>query len=293
MIPDLCSSDPYAKLTHGVSKSTYSGLETLDGAKAHHMKFNQEQFDWEMWVAAEGDPLVRRLVIDQTKLLAKSPMAEQFKGKKMEMTLDFKGWQFNKELDPKTLAFDPPAGAEKVGSFMQGLGGGDGGSPPSSPLVGKPAPNVSLKLLDKGEFQLKEHRGEHVVMLDFWATWCPPCVRELPILAEVAAAYKDKGVVFCAVNEQEKPEKIRDFLKEKKLEFTVALDSQGAVGNAYHADAIPLLVLIDKKGVVQSVHLGFDPGIKATLTKELDALLAGKTLAHESDAHDARPGGPK
>ncbi len=58
-------------------------------------------------------------------------------------------------------------------------------------------------------------------MLDFWATWCPPCVEELPILSKVAEAYKDKGVVFCAVNQQEKPAKINTFLKDKKLNFTV------------------------------------------------------------------------
>jgi hypothetical protein len=110
------------------------------------------------------------------------------------------------------------------------------------------------------------------------------------LLVEVAADYKDKGVVFCAVNEQEKPEQIHKFLKEKKLAMTVALDSEGAVGAAYQAEAIPLLVLIDKKGVVQSVHVGYNPAIKTTLRKELDALLAGKDLAKEAlrDAKEAQ-----
>jgi thiol-disulfide isomerase/thioredoxin len=148
----------------------------------------------------------------------------------------------------------------------------------SPPRVGSPAPDVSLKLLDAGEFRLKEHRDARLVMLDFWATWCGPCVQELPILAEVAEAYKDKGVIFCAVNEQEEPEVIRRFLKENKLQFTVALDSEGAAGNSYRAEAIPMLILIDKKGVVRSIHIGYDPGIKATLRAEIDALLAGKDV---------------
>ena len=88
---------------------------------------------------------------------------------------------------------------------------------------------MNLKLLDEGEFRLKDHRDTRLVMLDFWATWCGPCVQELPLLAEVAAAYKDKGVVFCAVNQQEKPDQIHKFLKEKKLSITVALDSEGTV----------------------------------------------------------------
>ena len=141
---------------------------------------------------------------------------------------------------------------------------------------------MNLKLLDKGEFRLADHRKTDVVMLDFWATWCGPCVRELPILAEVAAAYKDKGVTFCAINQQEKPEEIHKFLEDKKLTMTVALDSEGKVGNAYHVEGIPTLVLIDKRGVVQSVHIGYNPSIKETLHKELDALLAGKDLAKEA-----------
>jgi len=280
MIGELCAADPYAKLMEGVKTATYAGQETLDGAKTHHLKFTQDQFDGEMWVAADGDPIVRRVVIDLTKSLANSPLAAQFKNQKMEMIQNFKGWQIDRGVDEKSFAFQPPAGAQKVKSFMEGLAGGGQAAP--SPLVGSSAPDVSLKLLDEGEFQLKAHRGARVVMLDFWATWCGPCVQELPILAEVALGYKDKGVIFCAVNLREEPEQVHKFLKEKKLKMTVALDSEGKVGSAYQVAAIPTLVLIDKKGMVQSVHVGYNPVIKATLRTELDALLAGKDLAKEA-----------
>ena len=90
---------------------------------------------------------------------------------------------------PRASAFEPPAGAKKVKSFMEGPGGGE---ETPSPLLGTAAPDVTLKLLEKGEFRLKEHKGEHVVMIDFWATWCGPCVQELPILTEVADSYKEK-----------------------------------------------------------------------------------------------------
>jgi thiol-disulfide isomerase/thioredoxin len=280
LVNDLYSADPYAKLMEGVKTATNTGQEKLDGAPAYHLKFTLDQVDWEMWVAAEGDPLVRRLVVDLTKAMASSPFAGQFKNQKAELTENFKNWRIDRGVDEKSFAFEPPKGAQKVESFLAGLGGG--GKPPTSPLVGKPAPDVNLKRLDQGEFRLKDHRDTHVVMIDFWATWCGPCVQEMPILAEVAEAYKEKGVVFCAINEQEKPEDINKFLKDKKLAITVALDSDGAVGGAYRAEAIPQLVLIDKKGIVQSVHVGYDPAVKATLRKELDALLAGKDLAKEA-----------
>jgi peroxiredoxin len=285
LINDLCSANPYAKLTESVKTAVNAGEEMLDGVKADHLKFTQDQVDWELWVGAGGDPLVRRLVVDLTKTVANTPMAQQFKNQKLELTQNFKNWRINPGLDEKSFAFEAPEGAQKVTSFLAGLGGGGGES--KSPLLGKPAPEVNLKRLDQGEFRLKDHRDAHVVVIDFWATWCGPCVKEMPILAEVADAYKDKGVVFCAINVQEKPEQVQKFLKDNKLAITVALDSEGVVGGAYRAEAIPQLVLIDKKGIVQSVHVGYDPAIKDVLRKELDTLLAGKDLA-KAAPHDAK-----
>lgn len=278
MIGELCSADPYASLMQGVKTITYAGQEAIDGVKTHHLKFTQDDFDWELWVAADGEPTVRRVLMDLSKSLAKAP--GQFKNQKMELIHTFKGWRIDAKLGEQTFAFQPPSGAEKVEDFMAALAGSS--EPKRSELVGNPAPDVNLKLLEKGEFRLKDHRDTHLVMLDFWATWCGPCVQELPLLAEVARDYQNKGVVFCAVNQREQTDAIRKFLKEKKLEFTVALDSEGTVGSAYHVEAIPALVLIDKKGVVQSVHVGYSPNIKATLHKEIDALLAGKDLAREA-----------
>ena len=276
MLYELISADPYKALMEGVTSSTYVGEEVVDGAKAHHLKFTQDQFDWEAWVAAQGDPLLRKTVVDLTKSVANSPVAAQLKGKKLELVQTFKDWKIDAPVDEKTFAFQPPSGSKKVDSFNEQA---------PSPLVGKPAPDLSLKLLDKGELRLEDHREKDIVMLDFWATWCGPCVQELPLLTEVAESYKDKGVAFFAINLRETPEQIKEFQADKKLKFTVALDTDGAAGTAYGAHAIPMLVLVDKKGVVQSVHVGYNPAIKTTLAKELDALLAGKDLAKEKTSH--------
>ena len=278
MIGDLFAADPYASLMKGVKTTTYAGEEAIDGMKTHHLKFAQDEFDWELWVAADGEPTVRRVLMDLSKALAKAP--GQFKNQKMEIIHNFKDWRIDAKLGKLTFTFQPPPESEKVEDFMAALAGSN--PPKRSELVGKPAPDVNLKLLEQGEFRLKDHQGQHLIMLDFWATWCGPCVLELPLLAEVARDYKDKGLMFCAVNQREPTDAIRKFLKEKKLEFTVALDPEGAVGSSYHVEAIPALVLIDKKGVVQSVHVGYSPNIKATLHKEIDALLAGKDLAREA-----------
>jgi thiol-disulfide isomerase/thioredoxin len=279
---DLCADDPYKKLMSGVKSATYAGEETVEGKKVHRIKLSDDKSDREIWIAADGDPTLRRVILDLSKAIASMPGGEQIRkqlnNQKLELVHNFKDWHFDPKLDEKTFEFEPPKGAQKTENLLGGVAGG-GREEAKSPLLGKPAPEVSLKLLEKGEFTLKSHRDNSVVMLDFWATWCGPCVQELPILAEVAADYKDKGVVFCAINLQEDPADVTKFLKEKKLGITVALDSKGEIGRAYGAEAIPMLVLIDKKGVVRSVHVGYNPAIKATLSKELDALLAAKDLA--------------
>jgi thiol-disulfide isomerase/thioredoxin len=290
LLAELIADDPYKSIMEGVKTATYVGAEALDGAQAHHLKCTQDQFDWEVWIAAEGDPLLRKAVVDLTKSIANTPAAAQLKGQKLELIQTFKNWKVDAAADEKAFAFQPPPGSQKVDSFFGAPGGGDQEEP--SPLVGKPAPELGLKLLDGGELRLKDHRDKDIVMLDFWATWCGPCVQELPLLTQVAESYKDKGVAFFAINERETPDQIKTFQADKKLKFTVALDSDGAAGTAYGAEAIPMLILIDKKGVVQSVHVGYNPSIKTTLAKELDALLAGKDLA-KKPADRAKAAAPK
>jgi thiol-disulfide isomerase/thioredoxin len=153
-----------------------------------------------------------------------------------------------------------------------------------SPLLGKAAPPVDLERLDGKRVQLTDHTGKDVVMLDFWATWCGPCGAELPLLVDVAKDYESKGVAFYAIDLRESKQVIDEFLKTQKLDLAVALDKDHKVADAYGVSGIPLLVLVDKQGIVQSVHVGYDRGIKSALHKELDGLLAGKNLAAETIA---------
>jgi hypothetical protein len=110
-------------------------------------------------------------------------------------------------------------------------------------------------------------------------------VRGLPILAEVAEKYKDRGVVFYAVNVREKPETIRNFLEKRELKIKVALDSEGEASERYGVTGIPQTVLIGKDGSVQVVHVGM--ATEKKLSEHIEALLEGKQLAEpQDDAED-------
>jgi thiol-disulfide isomerase/thioredoxin len=140
-------------------------------------------------------------------------------------------------------------------------------------LMGKPAPDFKMDLLSGGQAKLADHKGKDVVIIDFWATWCPPCVAELPMVADVAKSRADKGVVFYAINEEEEPADIKPFLEEKKLtDLKVALDKDGEVSKAYLVDPLPQVVIIGKDGVVKTVLIGIKS--KDDFAKAVDAALA-------------------
>lgn len=150
--------------------------------------------------------------------------------------------------------------------------------PVESDLTGELAPEFTLPLLDGGTFELAAHRGKEIVLLDFWARWCGPCRVAMPVLVDVAREYAGKGVRYFAVNLQEEPAKIRSYLKEAGLQIAVPLDKDGSVARKYGVRGIPTMVIVDKDGVVEKVHVGSSPGLKGELTRVLDDLLAGKKV---------------
>ena len=113
--------------------------------------------------------------------------------------------------------------------------------------IGRPAFDFTLPDLDGKPVTLSDFKGK-VVVLDLWATWCPPCIAELPAATAITARYADKGVVFKAVNVGDSAAVVREFLQRQKLDAPVLLDENYHVGELYGAQYIPLMVVIDRSG---------------------------------------------
>jgi len=147
-----------------------------------------------------------------------------------------------------------------------------------SALVGKPAPQIDLTTLTGERANLAEMKGK-VVVLDFWATWCPPCVKALPHVNKIAndAGLAEKGLVVWGVNAQEAEGKIKTFMQKNSFTFTVPIDETGETMKAFDVQGIPTQIVIGRDGVVKHVAVGY--GGKegdAKLDAVIDAALAQK-----------------
>ena len=162
---------------------------------------------------------------------------------------------------------EPKASQEADGTSPSGRAPGT-----ESALVGKPAPDFELELLGGAKFRLAQNKGK-VVVLDFWATWCGPCLQAMPQVEKVAGEFRDRGVQLIAVNLQEQPKQIKAMLERHKLSPTVALDIDGSVAEKYAANAIPQTVIIKGDGTVARLFVGGGPHLGEQLREALAAVL--------------------
>ena len=122
-------------------------------------------------------------------------------------------------------------------------------------MLGKPAPDFSLETISRnGKISPKDYRGK-VVLLDFWASWCGPCKKSLPLLVDLEEKYA--GLKVLAVNIDDDRENALDFMKRHNLDLTVIYDSDKSVAENYGVSAMPSAVLIDRNGVVRYVKYGY------------------------------------
>jgi peroxiredoxin len=138
---------------------------------------------------------------------------------------------------------------------------------------GNPAPNFELTTLAGETVQLSDYKGKKVI-LNFWATWCPPCKAEMPHMQNFYEKNKGNDIEIVAVNltsmDKGKTE-IENFVKEYGLTFDIPLDEEGTIGAQYQAFSIPTSYIIDSKGIITKKIIGpMDEGMMKTLTNEIN-----------------------
>jgi cytochrome c biogenesis protein CcmG/thiol:disulfide interchange protein DsbE len=141
--------------------------------------------------------------------------------------------------------------------------------------VGDQAADFKLSGIDGKQYRLSEViRNNQATVVNFWATWCPPCRAEIPDFVRFSQKNANLKIVILAVNLQESPAKVKDFAKSAGMEFPVLTDTSGKVGNTYRIYAIPTTFIIDRKRTIRRVIEGSTN--YARLETEVRALLKEK-----------------
>ena len=132
-------------------------------------------------------------------------------------------------------------------------------------------PDLTLDTLDGGKFKLSDQIGKPVVV-NFWATWCPPCRAEFPALEDVYKNNRDKGLVVVGVDVAESPEVVAKFVSEAGVTFPIALDVSGEATELYRIEGMPTTFFIGRDGKIKDTVIG-GPLTKAAIESKVNDLL--------------------
>ncbi|MBN1850062.1 MAG: TlpA family protein disulfide reductase [Deltaproteobacteria bacterium] len=137
-----------------------------------------------------------------------------------------------------------------------------------------PAPDFLLNDINGGMVSLSQHKGK-IILLDFWATWCPPCRMSIPELVALNKKYKDKGLVILGISVDD-PEKVNDallkaFVKKFKINYTILRINEQVMRDyfAYQQIGVPTMFIIDREGKILDMYVGFRPGVLEKAIKKV------------------------
>lgn len=139
-----------------------------------------------------------------------------------------------------------------------------------APMPGRLAPDFTLATLDGTAITLSELKGQ-VALINIWATWCPPCRAEMPVIQATYERFRDQGFTVLAVDLQEDPRTVAAFMQRYGLTFPALLDLDGKVSATYRSTALPSSYFVDRQGVIRAVYRG--PMPRSVLAGTVEQLL--------------------
>jgi len=131
--------------------------------------------------------------------------------------------------------------------------------------------NFKAKNIKNKNVYYEDIKGEKLTIIDFWATWCKPCVRSIPKLVEVYNKYKDQGVQFIGINvdgNRNLP-KVKPMVRSLKITYPVLLDLNNQIMNDLNITSIPYLLIVDSENNIVATHIGYRPGDEKILEEEI------------------------
>jgi len=151
----------------------------------------------------------------------------------------------------------------------------------------RPAPYFAAVTPEGKKVSLDDLKGK-LVILNFWATWCPPCRLEMPSMEKIYNEFKGEGLEVVAINFMEGPESIKAFLKENDLTFTVLMDKAGEISQSYGVHALPITFLIGRRGNVLARSIGYKDWHNKKTRKFISSLLKDEAIIDQKVVGEVR-----
>ena len=143
-----------------------------------------------------------------------------------------------------------------------------------SASVGDNAPSFRARTLNGSETISNTDLQGKVVFVDFWASWCPPCLKSLPEFESLQTSFSGRDdVVVLAINLDENPQDAKDFINKINVSYKVLADKEGAIPESFGVNTMPTSYIIDKSGVIRYVHNGYKSGDVSKIKAEIEKLL--------------------
>lgn len=138
--------------------------------------------------------------------------------------------------------------------------------------------DIQLSDLDGSTVRIGELKGEKLTVVDFWATWCRPCLNSIPELIKLSDLYSEKGVKFIGINEDgpRNATKVRPFAVSLGINYPVLFDTEQTLLTNFLVDGFPTLIILDKNGKPLFTHLGYTNGDENIIADAIEKLLSDK-----------------
>lgn len=277
----LAGVDPAITFLSGMDSVEVLGRTKFRGnTDSIHVRGQQDDgVKWDFWLADTEARRPLRLLVNLTPMLIATGQVRMPQGYELSLRYDFLSWRISGEVEDNLFRFSPAKDAVQYASLSdyeettrEKLG--------QHPLLGKKAPRYKLQMLDGSSVESDDLVGK-IVVLDFWATWCTPCMRAMPVIAESVKAFADDDVMFFAVNVGENADLVKGFAGEQSWGVDIAVDPAGNMIDGFAAKKIPLTLIIAGDGIVEAAHVGY-PGpdeLAKQFKDELEILVQGGRIA--------------
>lgn len=266
------SKDPAQQLTDTADQIQTGADQQIEGKPYRVLELSLKPDQRVTMLIDPQTHLVRREITDLTNPLRQRGRKDI---KSAELIVDYPTIRPNAPLKPEHFAWSPPEGAKDLVAAARAAKLREEAAEAelaASRLVGEPAPDFELETLDGKPLKLSDLQGS-VVVLDFWATWCPPCEPALQRIQKIHNEKQAQGLKVLLVNLREGKPAVKSYVEDKKLTLPTLLDPDGAVAKRYFIEGPPQMIIIGRDGKVKKVGAGFDPQGEQNLIAALDALL--------------------